>query len=132
MNLKQAIKMIGTKKGLSRDEIAAKLGYNPSYLSTAANNPTQNLINAVKEQFKEELSGVTIEGGSFETDDAGSVIIENQIEILASSRVTLSILAELQSSLMKDKTLPTQLLGIYRKMVKDEAIQVRDELKQKP
>lgn len=67
----------------------------------------------------------------FSVKDAGGMILENQIEILASTRVLLSILAEIQAPQMKEKALPTQLLSIYRTMVKDEAKQVRNELRQK-
>ena len=68
---------------------------------------------------------------NIEIEDPGGTAIENQIEILASYRVILSVLAEIQSSLMEEKMLPTQLHNIYRKMVRDEVEQVRDELRMK-
>lgn len=64
-----------------------------------------------------------------EVQDAGSLMLHNQVEGVALLRVILSILAEIQSPLSKEKMLPTQLLSIYRKMVRDEAEQVRKELK---
>lgn len=63
-------------------------------------------------------------------NDAFGITIENQIEVLATGRTILSILAELQAPLKKG-FLPAQLANIYRKMVKDEAELIRDELKRK-
>lgn len=63
-------------------------------------------------------------------NDALGITIENQIEVLATGRTILSILAELQAPLKKG-FLPTQLANTYRKMVRDEAELIRDELKRK-
>ena len=67
---------------------------------------------------------------SIQFNDALGVTIENQIEILATGRTILSILAELQAPLKKG-FLPTQLSNTYRKMVKDEVELIRGELKRK-
>lgn len=58
--VRQAIRMIVAKTGLSRDEIAARIGRHPSYLSTAQKNPTMSIVNLLKEEFANELAGVTI------------------------------------------------------------------------
>ena len=58
--VKQAIRIIIAKTGLSRDGIAERIGRNPSYLSTAQKHPTMAIIELLKEEFAKELAGVTI------------------------------------------------------------------------
>ena len=75
-------------------------------------------------------TGQEVPNDSIKFKDALGITIENQIEILATGRTILSILAELQAPLKKG-FLPTQLSNTYRKMVKDEVELIRDELKRK-
>jgi uncharacterized linocin/CFP29 family protein len=85
-----------------------------------AKNDPSILINVNKEDLKK----------SVKINDSLGVTLENQIEILATGRTILSVLAELQAPLKKG-SLPTQLANTYRKMVKDEAELIRVELKQR-
>lgn len=59
-SVKQAIGIIRAKSGLSRDDIAYKINRNPSYLSTAQKNPTNSIIELLKENFANELEGIEI------------------------------------------------------------------------
>ena len=65
---------------------------------------------------------------TIDSEEGINILIKNLIELKAGQRVILSILAEVQAPTMQEKTLPTQLLSIYRKMVKDEAVQVGEEI----
>lgn len=68
---------------------------------------------------------------SFSHNHAIEILLESNIESIATGRAILAILSEVQAPLMKDKTLPTQLLSIYQKMVKDLAAQVGEEQRAK-
>ena len=70
-----------------------------------------------------------LNGKSIHIKDATVTIIETQIELIAATRVILSILAEVQGSLQN--RLPVDLANTYRRMVKDEAKHLQDELHSK-
>lgn len=64
-----------------------------------------------------------------EVEDVAASVLRSNIEIIASQRTILSILAEMNSPGLK--TSSKALSDTYRKMVKDEALQVADEIQRK-
>lgn len=120
--LHELIKEIQTKTGLTVGEISEKAGYGPNYISEQISKQS------VSKKLFNKIQGVLDSEGNF-IKDAGGMILENQIELLATNRVILSLFAEIQAPQLN--RLPTELQSIYRRMVKDEAEQVRGELKRK-
>lgn len=56
MNLTEAIRLIKRETGLSQAEIAERLGYSRTYLSTAMNSfPSDKLAGAIKKEFNKEV-----------------------------------------------------------------------------
>lgn len=105
--------------GLTQGEISEKAGYKAGYLSEQISK------NQVSKKLYEKVRLAT----AIQVRDAGAVIIENQVEIMATQRVILSVLAEIQAP--QAQRLPTELANIYRRMVRDEAEQVQAELRQR-
>jgi len=121
-------------KKISQGKISLLAGYETeNYISEAKsiNNVSENMIKAVRGVYEKAIADPSI----LELKDQAvisnipSLTMENQIELIATVRVVISILAEIQAALSDGKLLPTQLLNIYQKMVKDETIQVLDKLK---
>ncbi len=119
-DLLKLLENIKIKTGLTVGQISEKAGYTSNYVSEAISK------NQVSKKLYNKILGVQ-ESGSTIIKDAAGIILENQIELMATNRVILSILAEIQAP--QQKRLPTELASIYRRMVKDEAEQVRGELK---
>lgn len=123
-------------KKINQGKISLLAGYDTeTYLSEAKStgNVSDNIIKAVRNVYEKALADPSfLDGGieKIEIKNVPALTIENQIEIIASVRVIISILAEIQAALPEAKLLPTQLLNIYQKMVRDEAKQFFDELKQ--
>lgn len=116
------LEKITAKTGLNQGEISEKAGYNTNTLAEAISK------GRVTKSILKKVKGVLESEGTY-VHDAGAMLIENQVEIMATNRVILTILAEIQAP--QQKRLPTELAGIYRRMVKDEAELVRSELKQR-
>jgi hypothetical protein len=121
-DLLKLIEKIQRATGMNQGEISEAAGYKSNYLSEqiAKNQVSKKLLRNVEEVLNKK---------SIPVKDAGGALLENQIEIIATGRVVLSVLAELQAPGLK--RLPTELTSIYRRMVRDEAVQVRDELRQR-
>lgn len=79
------------------------------------------------ENKKLKAADLQISNTAVQVPDAGTMLLQNQVELMATQRVILSVLAEIQAA--SAGRLPTELASIYRRMVKDEAVQVREELK---
>lgn len=123
-------------KRIPQGRISKLAGYETeNYLSEikSTGEISDNVIKAVETLYqKAKANPEILEKGYKETgtliQDAGAMIINNQVEIIAENRVILSILAEIQAPMMKEKTLPTQLRNTYQMMVEDVEGQVRKEL----
>jgi hypothetical protein len=115
---------IKEKFGYSREMVSEMAGYMPSYItfSISKNTISKKLMVKVREVAESKNSDNHI-------TDADTLILNNQAEILAATRVIFSILAEIHAA--QAGRLPTDLLHTYRKMVRDEAAQIRQESKQK-
>lgn len=71
------------------------------------------------------------QASTFSRANADEIVIEALIEIIASLRALLLVASELQSLALNGSRLPTELAGIYQRMVKDLALQVGEELEMK-
>lgn len=118
-DLQKLIEKIQSESGMTMQEISIKAGYGENYLSEQISK------NNVSKKLYAKVQGIADTAGTFIKDAAG-LMLQNQVELMATNRVILSILAEIQAPLAK--RLPTELANIYRRMVKDEAEQVRKEL----
>lgn len=61
MDFKKAIRIIKLKANLDREEIAKKLQYNPSYLSSLLKRPTEEFKERLFQYFGKELEGENLE-----------------------------------------------------------------------
>lgn len=101
--VKQAIAMIKAKTGLSREEIAERINRNPSYLSSAQKRPTSTIIELLKEEFANELAGVTIVLENklkiAHISDGTTVKIKmNSLEVQAVVNVLLPVIADVYAN----------------------------------
>lgn len=129
--LKELIKTIKSKTGLSQELISEKAGYERKTLTQLMSGGAKldEAYNQLKMVFADELKSSTSGKKKFTVQDPLGLVLENQIELLAAQRVILAILAE-SSAGQKGRPVK-EFENIFRQMVKDEAEQVRAELRQR-
>lgn len=130
------------KAGLTPAKLAKKLGVDAARLrkwEERDSNPKQEdqvLIESAFGLTIEEIKLLDELPKTFNEEifvkDALATMLQNQIELMTTTRVILSILAEVQSHQSRGKISSTHFLSNYRKMAKDVAELVRKELKQTP
>lgn len=139
--LKDLLDKIQEIKRINKSSISILAGYESgNYISErmSANEVSDDLLKAVNALYQKAKVDSSILRNINKEDfkkqikikDPLGITVEYQIEILATGRTILSILAELQAPLIKG-SLPTQLANTYQKMVKVQAELIRAELKQR-
>lgn len=119
--LLKLINQIKIEKGLTQGEISEMAGYAPNYITSiiSRNQVSRKVLNNVQRVLNENSALIK---------DAVSPSLEIQMEMLATGRVILSALAELQAE--RSDRMPSEIAGTYQRMVKDQKSIIFHELKQ--
>lgn len=121
--LLKLIEEIKIAKGYTQGQISEMAGYDANYLAVCISK------NQVSRKLLHNVQRLLLHENSIHVKDATVLSLEMQLEMVAANRVILSVLAEVQASVQN--RLPVDLANTYRRMVKDEAEQLRQELHKK-